>query len=149
MKSSIGVLVSVLAVTSAAMISCGKTVTIPGGTSTTSALQPVGEHSRAAKGEVKVKGEDNGNTRLSVNVEHLASPETVASNATTYVVWAKPSQGEGRAQNLGALVIDADRKGSLDTVTPLKNFEVIVTPEPSASATSPSHTPVFTGIVER
>jgi hypothetical protein len=148
MNNRMRTLLGFAALTSAAVTSCGKTVTIPGGTSTTSALQPVGEHALAAKGEVKVKGEDNGNTRLSVNVEHLASPEIVAPNTTTYVVWAKPRQG-GQAQNLGALTVDSDRKGSLDTVTPLKNFEVIVTPEPSASVSAPSHSPVFTGVVQR
>jgi hypothetical protein len=132
----------------AAMTACGKTVTVPGGTSTTSALQPAGE-ARSAKGEIKIKEGDNENTRLTISVEHLASPETIAGNATTYVVWAKPRTGDMRPQNLGQLRVNDNREGSLDTVTALKNFEVMVTPEPSAAVTAPSHPPVFTGIVQR
>jgi hypothetical protein len=148
MNNSMRLVLGIAAVTAAGVMSCGKTVTMPGGTSTTSALQPVGE-ARAAKGELKIKEGDNGNTALSVNVKYLAPPEKIAPNATTYVVWAKPRTGDMRPQNLGALRVNDDREGSLETVTPLKNFEVIVTPEPSTTVSAPTHSPVFNGIVQR
>jgi hypothetical protein len=148
MNNSVRLVLGIAAVTAAGVMSCGKTVTVPGGTSTTSALQPVGE-AHAAKGELKIKEGDNGNTALGVNVKYLAPPEKMAPNATTYVVWAKPRVGDMRPQNLGALHVNDDREGSLDTVTSLKNFDVIETPEPSAAVTAPTHSPVFTGVVQR
>ena len=54
----------------------------------------------SATGKVKVKGEKDGNTRVKVEVAHLAQPSSTF-DATTYVVWLKPESG--RAQNVGVL----------------------------------------------
>lgn len=102
----------------------------------------------AARGTAEATATDNDNTDLKVEVEHLAPPDKIASGASVYVVWAKPDTKEP-AQNLGALVIDDDRKGSLRTTTPLKHFEVMVTPEASAAVQHPSNEPVMKAKVAR
>ena len=107
------------------------------------------EAAPAAKASIEASEGGNGNTKLEVKVEHLAPPESVAQDASVYVVWAKPRTGEAMEQNLGALRVDTDRKGKLTTVTPLRSFDVLVTPEASPQATRPSHDPVLTGKVER
>jgi len=56
----------------------------------------------SATGKVKVKGEKDGNTRVKVEVAHLAQPSSTF-DATTYVVWLKPA--DGRAQNVGVLSV--------------------------------------------
>lgn len=90
----------------------------------------------AATGKVKVKNEKDGNTRVKVEVAHLAQPEEAFDQASTYVVWLKPETGT--AQNVGVLTLDKNLKGELETRTAFKNFQVIVTAEQDANATSPS-----------
>lgn len=102
----------------------------------------------AAVGQVETEVGDNGNTEVKVEVEHLAPPEKVKSGASVYVVWAKPHTDE-KAQNLGALAVDADRKGKLETKTPLKQFDVLVTPEASASVDAPTNDPVMRASVTK
>jgi len=91
----------------------------------------------AAQGTVKAETTDNRNTRLDLTVRHLAPPEKIAASATTYVVWAQPVSG-GQPSNLGALQINADREGRISTTTPLHDFKLFVTAEPSGQAQAPS-----------
>lgn len=100
----------------------------------------------ASKGTVKTTKGDNGNTNVAIRVEHLALPSRIVSDATVYVVWIQPMGGE--KQNVGALTIDKDLEGRLDTVTAHHRFSVMVTPEPSGQATQPSNEAVFTTNVE-
>lgn len=92
----------------------------------------------AARGEVMAKEGDNGNTEMRVQVEHLAPPEAIVDDAKTYVVWAQDSENGERVQNLGALRVDEKLKGELRAVTPLKRFDIFITPEPVATADTPS-----------
>jgi hypothetical protein len=91
----------------------------------------------AAEGTVQATSGDNGNTALHVEVRHLAKPEKVSSEATTYVVWVRPGAG-GRPQNLGALKVDGDLRGTLSTVTPMRSFDVFITAERSPTVSLPS-----------
>lgn len=101
----------------------------------------------AAQGTVKASPGQNGNTSLAVEVQHLAPPEKVASGATTYVVWAQPP-GQTTPQNLGALAVDSDLRGTLDTVTPLQKFDIFITAEPSPTTLSPSNNQLFTASIQ-
>ena len=66
-----------------------------------------------------------------------APPEKVSSEATTYVVWVRPGAG-GRSQNLGALKVDGDLRGTLSTVTPMRSFDLFITAERSPTVSLPS-----------
>ncbi len=90
----------------------------------------------AAIGKVKVASEKDGNTKVKVEVQHLAKPEAAFENASTYVVWLKPVEGE--AQNVGVLSVGKDLKGELETKTAFKSFEVIVTAEKDANVMAPT-----------
>lgn len=103
--------------------------------------------SAAAQGQVKVKDGGNGNAELVVEVHHLPKADKAAPGATTYVVWAKPASGD--PMNLGALAIDDDLSGTLKTVTPMKNFDLMITAEPSAQSTKPTGSPLMTARVSR
>lgn len=98
----------------------------------------------AAEGDLKTEVTDNNNTKVDLTVKHLAPPEKIASGATTYVVWTQPSvagrepSSNEQIQNLGALEIDQQLDGKLSAVTPLHNFQLFVTAEPSAVVTTPS-----------
>lgn len=102
--------------------------------------------SPAAQGTVKTSVADNGNTALSVRVKHLAPPSKMVPDATVYVVWIKP--GDAAIQNVGALTLNENLEGRLDTVTPHRRFTVSVTPEPGGRGAQPTHEAVFTSSVE-
>ena len=108
------------------------------------------ESSRAntsGQGTVEAKAGPNGNTELEVRVKHLSEPARVASDATVYVVWIQPRNAE--IQNVGALQLDADLVGKLNTSTPHRTFTLTVTPEPSGRMAVPTHGAVFTAEVIR
>lgn len=101
----------------------------------------------ASRGTVDATEGANGNTMLSIHVEHLASPQRMAPEATTYVVWILPRNAA--RQNVGALTLDDNLEGHLDTVTPYRQFLVSITPESSGMAERPTNAPVFTADVDR
>jgi hypothetical protein len=104
----------------------------------------------AAEGHVKVAAGDNGNTKLDINVKHLARPDKLAAGATSFVVWARsPMELSAPPQNLGALRVNDDLEGSLQTVTPLKQLDLTITPEMSPAASAPTGAPVMTAHISR
>lgn len=92
----------------------------------------------AAQGMVKVSTTDNGNTKIDLVVEHLALPQRVDPGAAVYVVWARGSEAGAQPQNLGALRVDDNLKGSIAAVTPLLSFELYITAEASQTSTMPT-----------
>lgn len=103
----------------------------------------------AAQGELKVRDADN-NTSIDLNVRHLAPPERLSPQASTYVVWVRPlADDSGRAQNIGALSVDRNLNGRLQTKTPLKQFELFVTAEPSTVAEAPTGERIMSAMVTR
>ncbi len=90
----------------------------------------------AAKGIIHATHDSNNNTKLEISVHYLAQPEALTPPAAVYVVWLHPEND--LLQNKGELKIDKNRNGDLTIVTPLKRFEIFVTPEPSAQATVPT-----------
>lgn len=92
----------------------------------------------AAESTVKIGTNDNGNTTFDVTVKHLALPARVDPNATVYVVWLRGTETSVRSQNMGALKVNDDLDGSYSGVTPLREFELFITAEPSAAGSSPT-----------
>jgi hypothetical protein len=93
----------------------------------------------AAQGALRVKSTGNGNSKLKLEVKHLAQPEKVSASARTFVVWAVPQNSPGvAAQNLGAFQVDSDLEGSIETTTPHHNFEFFVTAEPKGDVGVPT-----------
>lgn len=97
----------------------------------------------AATGEVVTRSDDNGNTRLTVDVQHLAPPDRVAPGATVYVVWGTDVAAGSTARNLGALRVDKDLRGKLEATTPLRTFDLMITAEASPGIEAPSGPPVL------
>jgi hypothetical protein len=99
------------------------------------------------EGTVQAKGDANGNTSVEVIVKQMSAPKRVASDATVYVVWIQARTGD--IQNAGALTLDGDFVGKLNTTTPHRAFTLTVTPEASAAVGAPAHKAVFTSEVNR
>lgn len=97
----------------------------------------------AAQGTVKAKAGENQNTQIAIEVKHLAEPYRVQPRARVYVAWINPQGQEAQPRNVGALRVDKNLTGKLQTVTPYTNFDVTVTAEESPTASSPSGPPVL------
>jgi outer membrane protein OmpA-like peptidoglycan-associated protein len=87
-----------------------------------------------AHGSVRVEYQD-GNARISANVEKLPEPATLGPY-TTYVLWAVTP--DGRATNQGVIAGIDGGKGELDTEYSASQFALIVTAEPHFAVSVPS-----------
>jgi hypothetical protein len=101
----------------------------------------------ASEGTVSATAGDNGNTNVTIRVKHLAPPSKLAPDATIYVVWIQPQNGD--VQNAGGMALNDNLEGSLAAVTPHRQFLLIVTPEVNGQVAQPTNEPVFTAEVAR
>lgn len=84
--------------------------------------------SPAASGLVNAELDDNGNSRVELQLEHLALPGTLSPPRATYVVWAESQFG--RQVLLGRLAVAADdRSAEWEGTVPFEKFRMIVTAE--------------------
>jgi hypothetical protein len=91
----------------------------------------------AAAGIVRVqKDKNNDNTKLDINVWHLANPSRLTPTENVYIVWFRTR--DGAAVKQGAIGLDKNQKGEVRLVTVAKDFEVLITAEQSESADMPS-----------
>jgi hypothetical protein len=100
----------------------------------------------AAAGQVRVAKGEQGNSVVTIRVEHLAHPGEAFPGTSTYVVWLIPNEGE-RPQNVGALQVDSELKGELTTNTPYRSFRIVVTAENEPNATQPSDNRAMTASI--
>lgn len=100
----------------------------------------------AARGQVDVGRDKNGNTKVEIEVEHLAAPENLTPSRTGYVVWFQERGAE--PSNQGALKPNKDLKATFKSITPLKSFDVFVTAESDPNAKAPSGLEVMRASVQ-
>lgn len=109
----------------------------------TSSAVPAAE----ARVDAKVQG---ANTLVTIEVEHMAQPNRIDPGANVYVVWAEPLDTmSGEPQNIGVLTVDKKLEGKLQTLTPLRQFSVFVTAEPSGIVQRPSGERLIVAQVDR
>jgi hypothetical protein len=100
----------------------------------------------AARGQVDVGRDKNGNTKVEIEVEHLAAPENLSPARTAYVVWFQERGAE--PLNQGALKPSKNLKARFKSVTPLKSFDVFVSAESDPNAKSPSGSEILRATVQ-
>jgi hypothetical protein len=82
-------------------------------------------------------------TQLEVEIENLAPAERVASGATSYVAWYRPSS-KANWSRIGGVQLDADsRAGKLVGSVPETAFDFSVSAESTDAPASPSTDIVF------
>jgi outer membrane protein OmpA-like peptidoglycan-associated protein len=96
-------------------------------------------NSPRANGEAKVESK-KGYIEIEVEFDDLSKPGTWGPEYLTYVLWAITP--EGRAQNLGEILVNGDR-AKLNVTTELQTFGLIVTAEPYFAVTVPSNVVVL------
>jgi len=81
----------------------------------------------AARGDVDIDHDKNGNTRFKIRVQHLATPGALTPPRAAYVVWLR--ERDGNASPQGQLRVDKKLNGRFEGVTPAKNFDLFITAE--------------------
>jgi outer membrane protein OmpA-like peptidoglycan-associated protein len=94
----------------------------------------------SAKGEAKVDSH-RGSMEIKVEFWNVQKPTTFGGEYLTYVLWA--ISPEGRAVNLGEVLIADNNRSKLDVTTDLQAFAMIVTAEPYYAVRRPSNVVVM------
>src|SRR6266478_6588141 len=88
----------------------------------------------AAQGKISTETDRNGNTRVHVEVKHMASPAALSPAKQAYAVWVQP-RGQS-PELLGVLRVNDDLESSLNASTPQKDFDVLITAEDTPNPTA-------------
>jgi outer membrane protein OmpA-like peptidoglycan-associated protein len=96
-----------------------------------------------ARGEARVDSQ-MGSTKVDVRFDHMTAANQFGPEYLTYVMWAITP--EGRANNLGEVVLEGDHAHLLST-TDLQAFGLIVTAEPYFAVTQPSDVVVMENFI--
>ena len=97
-----------------------------------------------AIGEARVDARD-GRVAIKLELKDLSPATSIGSAYLTYVLW--DISPEGRANNLGELLLDDEGKVKVEVTTKLQTFALIVTAEPYYAVSYPSELVVLENIV--
>jgi len=97
-----------------------------------------------ARGEAKVESKQ-GVIKIDADMERLGPATQFGQEYLTYVMWAITP--EGRATNVGEVLLNNSGKTKLDATTELQSFGLIVTAEPYFAVTQPSDLVVMENFV--
>jgi outer membrane protein OmpA-like peptidoglycan-associated protein len=98
----------------------------------------------AANGQAKVESK-KGYIEIEVEFGNVQKPTTFGNEYLTYILWA--ISPEGRAVNLGEVLIGENHRSKLDVTTDLQAFALIVTAEPYYAVRQPSNVVVLENVV--
>jgi outer membrane protein OmpA-like peptidoglycan-associated protein len=100
----------------------------------------------SASGEAKVNSK-KGSIEIEAEFGNLQTPKTFGNEYLTYVLWA--ISPEGRAVNLGEVLVGDNERSKLNVTTDLQAFAMIVTAEPYYAVRQPSNVVVLENVVLR
>ncbi|HSZ63883.1 MAG TPA: OmpA family protein [Terriglobales bacterium] len=98
----------------------------------------------SANGEAKVNSK-RGSIEIDAEFGGLQKPTTFGNEYLTYVLWA--ISPEGRAINLGEVLVGDNHRSKLRVTTDLQAFALIVTAEPHYAVRQPSNVVVLENVV--
>jgi outer membrane protein OmpA-like peptidoglycan-associated protein len=97
-----------------------------------------------ARGEAKVESK-TGYIEIEVEFDKMNPAQQYGPEYLTYVLWAITP--EGRAKNLGEILLDSNNRGKLNVSTEFQAFGMIVTAEPYFAVSQPSDVVVMENII--
>jgi outer membrane protein OmpA-like peptidoglycan-associated protein len=97
-----------------------------------------------AKGEAKIESK-KGYIEIEAEFGGLEKPTTFGGEYLTYILWA--ISPEGRAMNLGEVIVGENHRSKLDVTTDLQAFALVVTAEPYYAVRQPSNVVVIENVV--
>jgi len=101
----------------------------------------------AARGDVKVKKDNNNNYRIQISLDDLAEPKRLEPSKSTYVVWMETANNV--TKNIGQInsstgFLSSKLKASFETVSSSKPTKIFLTAEDDASIQSPGTQVIIT-----
>jgi len=97
----------------------------------------------SANGEAKVNSK-RGSIEIEAEFGNLQKPTTFGNEYLTYVLWA--ISPEGRAVNVGEVLVSDNHRSKLNVTTDLQAFALIVTAEPYYAVRQPSNVVVLENV---
>jgi outer membrane protein OmpA-like peptidoglycan-associated protein len=97
-----------------------------------------------ANGQAKVESK-KGYIEIEVEFGNLQRPTTFGNEYLTYILWA--ISPEGRAINLGEVLVGDNHRSKLDVTTDLQAFALVVTAEPYYAVRQPSNVVVLENVI--
>ena len=97
-----------------------------------------------ASGVAKVESK-RGTMEIEAEFEGLDKPTSFGTEYLTYVMWA--ISPEGRAVNLGEVLVGNNHRSKLDVTTDLQAFALIVTAEPYYAVRRPSNVVIMENLI--
>ena len=97
-----------------------------------------------ANGEAKVESK-KGYIEIEVEFANLDKPTVFGNEYLTYILWA--ISPEGRAINLGEVLVGDNNRSKLDVTTDLQAFALVVTAEPYYAVRQPSNVVVLENVI--
>ncbi len=97
----------------------------------------------SANGKVKVRSK-RGTVEVEAEFGRLESPATFGNEYLTYVLWA--ISPEGRAENLGEVLVGSNDRSKLTATTNFQAFALIVTAEPYFAVRQPSNVVILENV---
>ena len=97
-----------------------------------------------ANGQAKVESK-KGYIEIEVEFGNLQDPKTFGNEYLTYVLWA--ISPEGRAINLGEILVGDNHRSKVDVTTDLQAFALVVTAEPYYAVRQPSNVVVIENVI--
>jgi outer membrane protein OmpA-like peptidoglycan-associated protein len=98
----------------------------------------------SANGQAKVESK-KGYIEIEVEFGNLQKPTTFGNEYLTYVLWA--ISPEGRAVNLGEVLLGSNDRSKLNVTTDLQAFALIVTAEPYYAVRQPSNVVILENVI--
>src|ERR1051326_1137794 len=98
----------------------------------------------AANGQAKVESK-KGYIEIEVEFGNLQKPTVFGNEYLTYILWA--ISPEGRAVNLGEVLVGGNDRSKLDVTTDLQAFALVVTAEPYYAVRQPSNVVVIENVI--
>ena len=97
-----------------------------------------------ANGQAKVESK-KGYIEIEVEFGNLEKPTSFGNEYLTYILWA--ISPEGRAINLGEILVGENHRSKVDVTTDLQAFALVVTAEPYYAVREPSNVVVIENVV--
>jgi len=97
-----------------------------------------------ANGQAKVESK-KGYIEIEVEFGNLQKPTVFGNEYLTYILWA--ISPEGRAVNLGEILVGDNHRSKVDVTTDLQAFALVVTAEPYYAVRQPSNVVVIENVI--
>ena len=97
---------------------------------------------RAGQATARLQLTYDRNNTIQIQLSNVPEPSALNSSYTRYVLWVSTPDRQS-VVNAGQLRVDENKKAEIQTLTPFRNFLLLITAEPRGDVTTPGPDVVF------